>query len=572
LRKRLLHWLKRYPTPAPVVRDLKAAAAAMVAEFCAPLADADVIGLSNTFHQTVPALAMARSIKQKWPEKIVIMGGANCEGDAGRFFLEEYPHLDAVFSGDADHSLPAYLHLLQDGSEPSKIPGLYYRGADGRVVLSAAPLPVTDFSDVPPPDFDDYVATREAVGVPENFPMVLPLEASRGCWWGAKSHCTFCGLNSTGMKFRAKEFRQFEAEVESVVRRYQPRFLLMTDNIIALDYFNQLEESASLAKKKVDIFFETKANLKRDQIASMAKAGVTHIQPGIENFSTPILKLMRKGLTGIQAITLLKYCRDYGVLCYYYLLGGFPGENPADYQWMQQLAPSLEHLQPPEGVFAINFVRSSPYHQDPESFGIHLKRSWYYEHLFPFSEAAKKSIAYYYETGGPPEPEYIAPLRDRLFRWRSRWQPKRCALTWRMDGKDVLIQDQRPTLSKTEYRLQDGAAALFLAMDAPTGLPRLMASAAQIGREGVPSERPDGKGGLMPLRPHQAIPAIPSNGKEVKFSLAAHADESQVLALLEQLEQCKLIFREKNQWVSLPAVANCADYELDWITKGFYFD
>ena len=54
--------------------------------------------------------------------------------------------------------------------------------------------------------------------------------------------------------------------------------------------------------------------------------------------------------------------------------------------------------------------------------------------------------------------------------------------------------------------------------------------------------------------------------------MAAHADESQVLALLEQLEQCKLIFREKNQWVSLPAVANCADYELDWITKGFYFD
>lgn len=32
---------------------------------------------------------------------------------------------------------------------------------------------------------------------------MLLYEASLGCWWGEKHHCTFCGLNGTTMKFRA---------------------------------------------------------------------------------------------------------------------------------------------------------------------------------------------------------------------------------------------------------------------------------------------------------------------------------------------------------------------------------
>ncbi len=32
----------------------------------------------------------------------------------------------------------------------------------------------------------------------------VPYETSRGCWWGQKKHCTFCGLNPLGMNYRAK--------------------------------------------------------------------------------------------------------------------------------------------------------------------------------------------------------------------------------------------------------------------------------------------------------------------------------------------------------------------------------
>ena len=41
-------------------------------------------------------------------------------------------------------------------------------------------------------------------------------------------------------------------------------------------------------------------------------AGVTTIQPGIESFSDRVLKLMKKGVTGLQNIQLLKWCKEIG--------------------------------------------------------------------------------------------------------------------------------------------------------------------------------------------------------------------------------------------------------------------
>src|SRR6185295_14313660 len=63
----------------------------------------------------------------------------------------------------------------------------------------------------------DYAPYLKAVE--KNFPdkdikPVLLFETSRGCWWGEKAHCTFCGLNGQTMNYRAmspqKALEQFE--------------------------------------------------------------------------------------------------------------------------------------------------------------------------------------------------------------------------------------------------------------------------------------------------------------------------------------------------------------------------
>jgi hypothetical protein len=46
--------------------------------------------------------------------------------------------------------------------------------------------------------------TAAASEIGERIEPGLLIETSRGCWCGAVSHCTFCGLNGEGMAYRRK--------------------------------------------------------------------------------------------------------------------------------------------------------------------------------------------------------------------------------------------------------------------------------------------------------------------------------------------------------------------------------
>ena len=91
-------------------------------------------------------------------------------------------------------------------------------------------------------------------------------------------------------------------------------------------YFGDLLPKLRETGYNFRLFFETKANLKREQLQAMREAGVLAIQPGIESFSTPILKLMEKGVTALQNIRLLKWCAEFGILHVWNVIYGFPGE------------------------------------------------------------------------------------------------------------------------------------------------------------------------------------------------------------------------------------------------------
>src|SRR4029079_12294060 len=78
-------------------------------------------------------------------------------------------------------------------------------------------------------------------------------------------------------------------------------------------------------------------------------ARVNRIQPGIESFSDPVLTLMRKGVTWLQNVQLLKWCKQFGVQPFWNVIWGFPGEPAAEYDRMARLVPHLTHLAAPVG-------------------------------------------------------------------------------------------------------------------------------------------------------------------------------------------------------------------------------
>ena len=82
----------------------------------------------------------------------------------------------------------------------------------------------------------------------------------------------------------------------------------MVDNIMPHEYFRTMLPTLAQADLSAHIFYEQKANLNLRQVKSLRDAGVAIIQPGIEALSSPLLRLMRKGVTAEQNIRLLRYC------------------------------------------------------------------------------------------------------------------------------------------------------------------------------------------------------------------------------------------------------------------------
>ena len=460
------------------ILTLRGRAAELVDEMASRLEPYSLIGINTTFYQNLPALALARAVKTRWPQRTVVLGGANCDGEMGETLLRNFPFIDYVFVGESDFAFPEFALRISRGEPVQDIPGCVGRGAGGAIVSGPPSQPLTAMDDLPLPDFDDFVTTRQSVGFDRLYEVVLALESSRGCWWGARQHCTFCGLNANGMGYRQKSIERLRSEVEAVVDRYDAKFVFMADNILPAAYYEKLE---SWPQTQTDFFFEIKANVERRHVERLAKARITAVQPGIESFSSKILALMRKGTTGIQNIALLKFAREYGIYVAYNILVGFPGEDESEYDRMAAEIPKLTHLRPPSGMPQVEFHRFSPYHQAPEKFGIRLRPSPLYGDLYPLPDAEIARLAYLFERedGEERNCSYAGALSLAIARWQKAYKEDDCTLTWAREGSCIIINDRRDERSHRTFKLAAFAAAVFQMADAPKGLKTLVREAGQ---------------------------------------------------------------------------------------------
>lgn len=381
---------------------------------------ASVIGFTTSFMQTQPSLSVARHIKRLSPQTRVVFGGANCFGEMGPALLAAYEQIDVVATGEADSTIASLVRALRAGdmAAVAQLPGYAVRlGDEIRIQPDRDPGVVMD--DLPDPDFSDYFATlsdlRTHVGPLDGLPMFLPIETSRGCWWGAKSHCTFCGLNADRMAFRSKSAERAFEEFERQSDLYGLHHFFAVDNIMDHRYFSTLLTRMAASSKRYFVHYEIKANLRRDHVDAMRKAGIMKVQPGIESLSTSLLKLMRKGISALQNVQTLKWLTEGGFDVSWFVLTGFPGESIESYLEMTRTIQHIRHLIPPGNVAPVYIERFSPYQVRPLDFGIRITGpTHWYRHAFPeLPEKMLDRVAYRFEYEDPSRDETINHFIER---------------------------------------------------------------------------------------------------------------------------------------------------------------
>lgn len=171
---------------------------AVVDELDAPA----VIGFSNYCWNTEYNLALAKAVKEKYPECITVFGGHNVPQNTS--FLEENPQIDYLCFGEGEVTFGALLEAL-DGGNVAKVPNIAYRTENGCAVSEIKSICRADY--VSPylegwfePIFEKY---------PE-YEFNTILETSRGC----PNSCAYCDWGPLKEKTRFFPLEKVLGEIE----------------------------------------------------------------------------------------------------------------------------------------------------------------------------------------------------------------------------------------------------------------------------------------------------------------------------------------------------------------------
>lgn len=154
----------------------------------------------------------------------------------GLALFDAVPDIDIMVRGEADASLTPLFTALHESDihqpiDLSDIPNLAWRDRMG--TAHSTRQMATSMSDAKFPDYGNFRAAykifRSITGVPANF----YVEGSRGCWWGERRQCTFCGIHSNAIAFRQKSAGEVLKEVERILREQRTSRVVFADSIMS---------------------------------------------------------------------------------------------------------------------------------------------------------------------------------------------------------------------------------------------------------------------------------------------------------------------------------------------------
>jgi radical SAM superfamily enzyme YgiQ (UPF0313 family) len=171
-----------------------------------------LVGFTCSFDQTMASLALASRIRDVAPEIPIVFGGYALEGQPGQTVARAFRCVDLIVAGDGEEII---VDLARDIIAARGI-----KGRDGSKIIKASPVRLEKS---PVPDFDDWFDAVERLSAESKIQIntkTLPVEGSRGCWWGQRQHCVFCGIDEETLKYRHKEAGTVFAMLVGLRERY----------------------------------------------------------------------------------------------------------------------------------------------------------------------------------------------------------------------------------------------------------------------------------------------------------------------------------------------------------------
>ncbi len=273
-------------------------------------------GFYGGLTSTVPRLyELARFYKQQGV--VTVAGGQHFVGDN----IAEALHngIDYVVFGEGEKTMRELLEVVEGRRELDGCPGIAYR-ANGDVVRTPDRAPLTDFDELPYPDFSLVRYARIKI---------YPVERIRGCCM----NCEFCTVKS---KPRCASVDRLLGNISHLVETRNAWQFFIVDDLFGQQRDETLRFCRQFAdyQEQIGRRLETTVQIRLDKakdpelLAAMRHAGIKYVAIGFESPIDEELKAMNKAISSRDMLSLVQVYHRFGFLIHGMFIFGYPLAEP----------------------------------------------------------------------------------------------------------------------------------------------------------------------------------------------------------------------------------------------------
>jgi ribosomal peptide maturation radical SAM protein 1 len=431
----------------------------------------DIIGFTLNYGQFLASLAFAKKIKQQYPEKKIVFGGSTTINELGQKILSTFDYVDFIVSGEGEEAL---FLLTTDFEKYHTTPGLIYKEKNKTIWNENKTC--IDMNTLPYPCFESYFneignISQEILQYHQLYGR-LPIELSRGCWW---NNCTFCNVGSYNNRYREKNYDRFVDELQFLSDTYNMLDFQVIGTTLPQKGYTDLCEKIICLNRDFTLIIESRAgSLKSNDYSLLRQAGFTHIQTGIETFSTNYIKKINKGVRVIDNIAALKFCKENHIKNSYNLIINYPNEESIDFkQTEKNIQLFQKYLEPPSiSKFVVGF--QSPIYTNFEQFNIEKLEPKTIDTIMYPEEILDKNFFFFYSFKRKKQ-QSEKPWKKLVSSWEKNYLQQKIlsakrnialeelVFYYKDGGNFIKIYDKRHSDNAMIYMLNSDERKVFLA-------------------------------------------------------------------------------------------------------------
>jgi len=482
----------------------------------------DIVGFTITSEQVFASLLFAKWLKRDYPNIRIVFGGPLVNAQRGIGLLKCFPEVDWCVDGEGEVSFVSLLDCLSRGENVGDcVPGLVYRSGSGIRINPRQQL--FTLEDLPDPDFKQYfkLLNNHSLIMGKEITPYLLIECSRGCMY----NCAYCVRQVYWKGYRTRSPETVAGQIKRMVRRYGTGRIRFVDSLIPMKDSKQL--FTNIAKHNCDYYmsFDVRADVRKEQLEAMRRAGICQVVFGFETLSTNLLKKMNKGIRFIENLQAMKFCEELGMEYYSNLILGFPTETQAD---IDESVNNIEYTSaycPQLQCVPFKLYYGVPVYKKLRKYGIsRIRNPKALNHIFPRAIVDDIFLSMKEFSSNHGDRDYGEFFR-RLERWRKEYNQ---AL---LDGKNLLsYYDCNTYLRIEDYRSKINGSAFATEQEATLTL-------AEEARE------------------LYLFCDSYKSWDEIKKRFPKW-DEREIKKVLNKLVKLKVMFREDDDYLSLAIRAN----------------